>query len=161
MSEELKYFFTFGWGHVNPETGEPLKDYWVEVIMHEDVSKLTSMEISLYRERARQIMFKRYERTWSMQYDERNFKPSYFPKGCYQKLYYPLPDDIIITNQFSVGDIVKLKPIPSGYIDNKWIAEVIRVEENHFEYTGYQYVYVIIEGREHQYHASNLEKVNK
>lgn len=112
MGSELKFYFTFGQQHVHPKTGEPMKNYFVEVIMHDDYLKLNSMEISLLKERARQIMFKRYGRKWSMQYDEQQFNESYFPGGCYQTLYYPLPDDIEIkveneiVNKFSVGDMV-------------------------------------------------------
>lgn len=66
-----KQYFTFGQSHFCPETGTPLKDYWIEI------NNKTSNE-------ARQIMFDNFGDKWAFQYDRNNFKPFYFPKGCYK-----------------------------------------------------------------------------
>ena len=67
------YYFTFGQSHQHPETGELMKDYWVE-IKNKTIDE------------ARKIMFKCYGTKWSMQYDETDFDKSFFPKGCYEEL---------------------------------------------------------------------------
>lgn len=165
MGAELKYFFTFGQNHIHPETLDPMKDFWVEVIVHEDYTKLTSMEISLLREKARDVMFKRYGQKWSMMYEEKDFNGHYFPKGCYQQLYYPLPEDlkIIDESKFAVGDMVKQKQgdrYTSLYpYFNGEVKQVTGVVDSDSDYVGYQFVFVIINGKEQGFYASALEKV--
>lgn len=162
MSAELKYYFSFGQNHFHPETGIPMKDYWVEVIVHEDYLKLNSLEIKYLKEKSRQAMFKRYGQKWSMQYDGQDFNGQYFPKGCYEKLYYPLPEDVtLFTGPFAVGDIVMLKS--ENKIHHGWSKErkVVRVDDTILETAGYQFVYTIDDnGIEDCNYASSLEKIN-
>lgn len=68
------YYFTFGQSHCHPETGERLKDYWVEIDTDDFV-------------KAREKMFKEFDRKWSMQYDEKEFMRirKLFPKLCYAR----------------------------------------------------------------------------
>lgn len=159
MGAELKYYFSFGQQHIHPETGDALKDYWVEVIMHDDSSKLSSMDVSILKEKARKIMFTRYGKKWSMQYEENQFNRDYFPKGCYQKLYHPLPDEIeiYVGNKFAVGDIVMLKANNDPSLRTKY--RVVRVENDERPETGFQKVYVLVNYQEIYHFASILEKV--
>jgi len=68
------HYFTFGQKHVHPETGEQLKDYWIEVCAKSS-------------KKARELMFKLFGNKWGFQYCERKFMKCYshFPKGCYAK----------------------------------------------------------------------------
>ncbi len=69
-STKIKYYFTFGQSHTHPETGELMKDYWVEISASDC-------------DQAREIMFNNFGKKWSIQYDETRFIPKYFKKGCY------------------------------------------------------------------------------
>jgi hypothetical protein len=69
----MNYYFTFGQSHTHPQTDEPLKDYWVEVLGVD------------YGE-ARALMFQYYGAKWSFQYNEHEFERHWFPKGCYEVL---------------------------------------------------------------------------
>jgi hypothetical protein len=67
------YYFTFGQQHIHPKTGEPLRDYWIEIVAKsEDV--------------ARDLMVEMFDRKWSHQYHEKEFMRvvRHFPKGCYE-----------------------------------------------------------------------------
>jgi len=68
------YYFTFGQAHCNND-GFPMKDLWIRVIA------------SSY-DKARQIFINEFMLTdmpsldkWSMQYEEKDFRPEYFPGG--------------------------------------------------------------------------------
>lgn len=161
MSKELKYFFTFGQNHTHPKTGDNLKDCWVEIVAHEDISKLAEIDIAYCNKQAREAMFKRYGLKWSMQYDEKEFNASYFPKGCYEKLYIPLPEDVtLFTGPFAVGDIVMIKsPYPAHH---GWTKErmVVRVDDTMISEAGHQFVYTIDDqGKEEGTYASLLDKI--
>lgn len=69
-----KWYFTFGQNHTHPDTGQSMKDYWVE-------------SYGTYDE-ARQRMVAKYGRQWSMQYSEDNWEDhaKWFPKGRYENL---------------------------------------------------------------------------
>jgi hypothetical protein len=73
------YYFTFGQDHKHPKTGEPMKDYWIEI----DAKNAYDAQIE---------MRKRFGQIWANQYDARNFNLEYFPKGCYKRFvaYRPL-----------------------------------------------------------------------
>ena len=66
------HYFTFGQVHVHPETGESLKDYWIEIVSNS-------------AEKARQKMFELFKTKWGFQYHEKQFMRfmKQFPKGCY------------------------------------------------------------------------------
>lgn len=66
-------YFTFGQNHRHPITKEAMKDYWIEIEANDEVI-------------ARAIMFNKYGIKWSHQYDAKDFEPSYFPNGCYERL---------------------------------------------------------------------------
>lgn len=71
------YYFTFGQSHVHPETGEKMKDYWVEIEAPEVSYAIT-------------IMNNTYTRRWSTWYTEpqwtgREIYKS-FPKGCFNRM---------------------------------------------------------------------------
>lgn len=70
------YYFTFGQQHVHPETGEKMRNYWVEIF-------------AANSEEARITMFNIYGAKWSFQYTQDDFKPEYFPSGCYEKIIHP------------------------------------------------------------------------
>jgi len=77
LTNEMKtWYFTFGWGHKHPETGEDMKDYWLEI------SATTEAE-------ARLIMISIFDLKWGTSYSEETWpraKP-FFPKGCYERRY--------------------------------------------------------------------------
>lgn len=58
-----KYYFTF------MQSQYALKDYWIEI-------EAETSEI------AREIMVAHWKDRWGFQYDEKNHKPEYYPKGC-------------------------------------------------------------------------------
>lgn len=66
------HYFTFGSNHTHPLGGYPMKDYWVEIYGTDD--------------EARDKMFEVYGAKWSMQYSEGDFDPSWFPKGCHERI---------------------------------------------------------------------------
>jgi hypothetical protein len=68
------HYFTFGQTHCDPQTGEKLKDYWVEVYA-DNANK------------AREKMFEIFGGRWGFHYCERQFMKHYahFPKGCYAR----------------------------------------------------------------------------
>lgn len=96
MSKELKYYFSFGQNHSHPKTGQLMKDYWIEIIADETYCKDENETVRWYsfRERSRQAMSRRFGIKWSNQYHPDDFKPEYFPAGCYEKIYLPLPEDL-------------------------------------------------------------------
>jgi hypothetical protein len=67
------YYFTFGWAQYDALTdNKNLKDQWVEIEACDPF-------------KARKLMFKLFGKRWSMQYVKEEFKPEYFPKGCYKR----------------------------------------------------------------------------
>lgn len=68
------HYFTFGQAHVHPETFEPMKDYWIEIMASS-------------RNEAREKMVEIFGLKWGLQYCERYFMKIYrmFPRGCYAK----------------------------------------------------------------------------
>ena len=66
----MKFFVTFGQTHLHPKTGDPLKNYWVEV--HADTIKEACKLTSDY-----------FKQKWSLIYTEDEFDKSFFPFGCY------------------------------------------------------------------------------
>lgn len=66
------YYFTFGQAHTHPETGERMKDYWVEI------------ETDSYYA-AHEEMYKLFGQMWANVYNKQNFNNEFFPKGCYAK----------------------------------------------------------------------------
>lgn len=70
------YYFTFGQGHVQ-KNGTPMKDYWVRVVAPSWADARTK-----FIQEWSTIYMPEYDK-WSFQYDEKNFKPHYFPKGEY------------------------------------------------------------------------------
>ena len=69
----MKYYFTFGQIHVHPQTGEEMKNYYIEIGAENEGD-------------AREIMFSQYSDKWAFSYTENNFNPEYFPDGCYEQL---------------------------------------------------------------------------
>lgn len=72
VEEPQTWYFTFGQDHVHPKTGEPLKDYWVEIVG------------TFYN--ARNAMFTRYGAKWCAQYDAKSIEQHHYPKGCYERI---------------------------------------------------------------------------
>lgn len=66
----MKYFVTFGQNHVNPETGEKMKDYWLELEADN-------------RQVAFEAVRERLGLQFSMIYNSNEFDSRYFPKGNY------------------------------------------------------------------------------
>ncbi len=66
-----QFFFTFGQSHVH--NGVRMNNYFIEIIAE-------SYEI------ARQLMFARYDDKWAFQYNKEEFKTSWYPSGCYEKI---------------------------------------------------------------------------
>lgn len=68
------FCFTFGQTHTHPETGIPLKDYWVEIAAN-----------SL--EKARAHMFELFGAKWAFSYHEKRFMRyrNMYPKGCLER----------------------------------------------------------------------------
>lgn len=66
------YYITFGQNHTHPETGEYMKDYWVEID-------------SDSREDAYVEATRKYDNMWSMLYSEEDFDRTFFPKGNYDE----------------------------------------------------------------------------
>jgi hypothetical protein len=68
------HYFTFGQAHIHPQTNEPLKDYWIEIMAGSS-------------NKARQKMFELFNQRWGFQYSEKQFLKIYhhFPKGCYAR----------------------------------------------------------------------------
>ena len=75
MSKLKNYYFTFGQIHVHPQTGILMKDHWVRIVAHNIPE-------------ARKIMCENYSNKWAFQYDETNFRDSYFPGGEYEVLTF-------------------------------------------------------------------------
>lgn len=72
------YYFTFGFQHKHPETGEALRDYWVEVTAPS-------------HDKATDIMNTQFGEVWAHQYHEKTFMSNtfkLFPKGCYSHFEY-------------------------------------------------------------------------
>ena len=69
------YYFTFGIDHVNKNTGESLKDHWVEVVSNSQMA-------------ARSEMFNMFGNAWAHLYHEREFMKIHrkYVKGCYIKI---------------------------------------------------------------------------
>jgi len=66
------FYFTFGFSHIHPVTGEPMRDYWIEIKAKD-------------RQLAQEKMFEIFGKEWSMCYKESDFDKKYFPKGSYMK----------------------------------------------------------------------------
>lgn len=85
MSEEIKYYFTFHEKFEHPRTGVNMHFYWVE------------LQGADTKAEARDAMCKLYGGGFQ-QHDSRKYKPdpTVYKNGCYETIYLPLPDDIII-----------------------------------------------------------------
>ncbi len=70
-----KWCFTFGQAHCHPVTGNPLRDYWVEVIAGDF-------------DAARDLMVKVFGTKWCGQYESETFDTSYFPRGKFITLSF-------------------------------------------------------------------------
>lgn len=74
-----KYYFTFGQNHVQKD-GTVMKDYYISVIAEDS-----------YNARDRFCEWtKKYMpsvSTWGLQYEEKTFDSSFFPKGLYTELF--------------------------------------------------------------------------
>lgn len=93
MGKEVKYYFTFYNNH-HPVTNERTDGYWVEVIVPETLV-ISGNKVSSHHAIAKNCMNERYGRNgWHKQYKEKEFKPELYFKGCLEKLYLPLPEDI-------------------------------------------------------------------
>lgn len=64
------YYFTFGQTHLNPDTDEPMKDYWIRIKAQ-------------YESEARAEMMRLFGTKWAFQYTEKQFRgmKEIFPKG--------------------------------------------------------------------------------
>lgn len=77
------FFIIFGQNHVHPETGEKMKDYYVEV---EAPNRAEAYD----KTRAR------FGLRWSLMYEEKQFEASFYPKGNY---------DLELVNGLSVDEM--------------------------------------------------------
>ena len=79
MEENLqhlsKFYGTFGYGHEDPESGQPMRDFFVEIYAP------GWME-------ARQVMFDNFDDKWAFVYEEKDFNPKYCPNGNFKTIKY-------------------------------------------------------------------------
>lgn len=95
MSKEVKYYFTFSDTDLHRVTNECMAGYWVEVIVPENLTDESGNKISSHHSIAKKCMNKIYGNTgWARQHKAKEFKPDLYFKGCYEKIYLPLPEDI-------------------------------------------------------------------
>lgn len=71
-AEKKWYCFTFGTNHTHPIGGYSMASFWVEIFGTFD--------------EARDVMFSRYGKKWSMQYEKKTFDQTFFPGGCHEKI---------------------------------------------------------------------------
>lgn len=76
------YYFTFGTNHPHPISGEPMHNGFVTICAPDFMT-------------ARELMFKRYGPKWSMQYDDSNFKPHFFPRGSFELIRPELAPEML------------------------------------------------------------------
>lgn len=86
----MKWYATFGQNHKHPETGEYLKDYWVEIYTPDirNVRGVMSTFPAMLK------MCNKYGKEWGDIYTPSEFDKSYFPKGKLETLGIPTEQDI-------------------------------------------------------------------
>lgn len=76
----MKFYATFGQSHTHPDTGEKMKDYWMEAFGRD-------------RREALLAMYAKFADQWSHLYLETEFVKDYYPKGKYGEVGEMTPED--------------------------------------------------------------------